>query len=81
MGSKIFITGLPASVDTEHLREQLVELGPVISINIIREGDEQQPWVVAEMDLGPAEATAVARRIDGIYYAGRFIKAHVMSRG
>jgi hypothetical protein len=81
MGSRIFITGLPASVDTERLRDRLSELGPVISVSIIREGDEQQPWVVAEMDLGPVEATAVARRIDGIYYAGRFIKAHVMSRG
>lgn len=76
---KILLTGLPAAVDPDRLKERLEPFGPVINIRKITEGDPDQPWVIVEMDLELAAAQAVAQRIDGIYYMERFIGAHVMT--
>lgn len=76
---KILLTGLPATVDPDRLKERLAPFGPVVGIHLIAEGDPDRPWVVVEMDLDLVAAQAVARRIDGIYYNDRFIGAHVMT--
>ena len=76
---KILLTGLPAAVDTELLKERMAHFGPVIQITKIDEGDPDRPWVVVEMDLDLIEAQEAARRIDGIYYLDRFIGAHVLT--
>lgn len=76
---KILLTGLPAAVDPERLKERLSPFGPIVSITKITDGDPDQPWVIVEMDLELVAAQAVAQRIDGIYYNDRFIGAHVMT--
>jgi hypothetical protein len=78
---KILLTGLPAAVDTELLKERMTHFGPVIQVSKIDEGDPDRPWVVVEMDLDLIEAQEAARRIDGIYYLDRFIGAHVLTYG
>ena len=76
---KILLTGLPAHVSPDRLKERLSQFGPVEHVNLITESDPDQPWVIVEMDLDLAAAQAVAQRIDGIYYIDRFIGAHVMT--
>jgi putative N-acetylmannosamine-6-phosphate epimerase len=78
---KILLSGLQPDFDVEVLRERMSHFGTVVDIQAVRDGDAQQPWAIVEMALGVAEATEVARRIDGIYYIDRFIRAHVMSHG
>jgi hypothetical protein len=78
---KILVIGLQPDFDPEALRERMAHFGPVIDIQVVRDGDPQQPWAVVEMALGVAEATEVARRIDGIHYLDRFIRARVMLHG
>lgn len=76
---KILLTGLPATVDPERLKARLETFGPVIDVNVILDGNPEQPWVIVEMDLDLVAAQAVAQRIDGIYYIDRFLGAHVMT--
>ena len=76
---KILLTGLPATVDPDLLRERLAPFGPIVRISKLTDGDQDQPWVIVEMDLDLVAAQAVARRIDGIYYKDRFIGAYVMT--
>lgn len=76
---KILLTGLPAAVDPDRLRERLAPFGPIVRITKFTDGDQDLPWVIIEMDLDLVAAQAVARRIDGIYYNDRFINAHVMN--
>lgn len=76
---KILLTGLPANVDFDRLKERLAAFGPVVHINLIADGDPDQPWFIIEMELDLAAAQAVAQRIDGIYYNDRFIGAHVIT--
>lgn len=77
---KILLTGLQPDVDLAALRERMAHFGPVVDIQAVRDGDPQQPWAIVEMALGVAEATEVARRIDGIYHIDRVIRARVMLR-
>lgn len=75
---RISLSGLQREFDPEKLRERKTKFGPVVNVQVVRDGDPDQPWAIVEMDLGPAEATKVARRIDGSYYIDRFIHARVM---
>lgn len=78
---KIILSGLQPDFDIERLRERLSKFGPVLGIQVVREGDPDKPWAIVDMDLGVAAATEMARRIDGIYYIDRFIRARVMVHG
>jgi hypothetical protein len=75
---KLILSGLSPETDLHKLRERMAHFGPVRGIEPIREGDPDRPWFVVDLDLPPGAATAVARRIDGIYFHGRFLHASVM---
>jgi hypothetical protein len=78
---KIMLTGVQPDFDLVALRERMCHFGPVVDRQVVRDGDPQQAWAVVEMALGVAEATEVARRIDGIHHVDRFIGARVMLHG
>jgi len=78
---KILVSGLQPDFDLEALRERMSHFGPVVDIDVVRDGDPRQPWAIVEMALGVAEATEVARRIDGIHHVDRFIRARAMLHG
>lgn len=78
---KIILTGLHEDADIEKLRERMSHFGPVIDITAVRDGDPDRPWFIIDMGIGMAEATDVARRIDGIYFNDRFLHARVMLHG
>lgn len=75
---KILLSGLHADFDRDLLSERMSHFGPVSGIQVVSEGDPDKPWVLVEMAIDPAQATEVARRIDGIYFRGRFLHARVM---
>ena len=78
---KIVISGLQPDVDPELLRERMEHFGPVVSLEIIRDGNPDQPWALLEMALAAGEMSEVARRINGIFHIDRKIEAHVVNRG
>lgn len=78
---KILLTGLQPGFDLEALRKRMAQFGPVTEVQAVEEGDPERPWAIVDMAVGTAEATEIARRIDGIYHVDRFIGAHVMFRG
>lgn len=75
---KLIVSGLGPETDLDTLRERMGHFGPVLGIEPIYEGDPERPWFIVELDLPPGAATAVARRIDGIYFNDRFVHASVM---
>lgn len=75
---KIVLSGLQWDFDLDGLRERMSKFGTVHDIQVVSEGDPDSPWAIVDMSLGVAEATEVARRIDGIYYKDRFVRARVM---
>jgi hypothetical protein len=78
---KIVISGLKPDFDIEALRTRMTHFGPVAGIQTVREGDPDQPWVIVDMGLGVGEAHAMVRRIDGIYYSDRVLRARVLTHG
>lgn len=75
---KLMLSGLSPETDVDKLRERMSHFGPVISIDSIHEGNPDQPWFIVELDLSAGAANEVARRIDGIYFHGRFVRARVL---
>ena len=75
---KLILSGLGPETDLERLTERMGHFGPVLGVEVILEGDPDRPWFIVDLDIPPSAATAVARRIDGIYFHGRFLHASVM---
>ncbi len=75
---KLILSGLSPQTDLESLRDRMSHFGPVLGIEPVREGDPERPWFIVDLDLPTSAATAVARRIDGIYFHGQFVHASVM---
>lgn len=75
---KLILSGLGPGTDLEKLRERMSHFGPVGEINAIREGDPERPWFIVHIDISPAAGAAVARRIDGLHFQGRFLHAHTL---
>jgi hypothetical protein len=78
---KLLLTGLQPDFDLDVLRQRMTKFGTVVDVKAVRDGDPDRPWAIVDMGLGVAEATEVARRIDGIYYIDRFIRAQVLLHG
>ena len=77
---KILLTGLQPGFDLETLKGRMAKFGPVTEVKAVEDGDPERPWAIVDMAVGTAEATEIARRIDGIYHVDRFIHAQVMFR-
>ncbi len=75
---KLILSGLSPETDLATLSTRMSRFGPVRGIHPVREGDPQRPWFIVDLDLPAGAANAVARRIDGIYFNGRFLRANVM---
>lgn len=75
---KLILSGLSPETDLANLATRMSRFGPVRGVQPVREGDPQRPWFIVDLDLPHGAAVAVARRIDGIYFNGRFLHASVM---
>lgn len=75
---KLILSGLSPETDLANLSVRMSRFGPVCSVHPVREGDPLRPWFIVDLDLPAGAANAVARRIDGVYFNGRFLHASVM---
>lgn len=75
---KLILSGLGPETDPGQLSERMSRFGSVLGLVSVLEGDPDRPWFIVDLDIPPTAATAVARRIDGIYFNGRFLHATVM---
>jgi len=72
---KFLISGLGANATEESIRSWLVLFGPVLRIDIIREGDADYPVALAEMDIGDAAAAHLVSRLSDYWHEGKLINA------
>jgi len=75
---KLILSGLSPETDLANLSARMSRFGPVRSVHPVREGDPKRPWFIVDLDLPAGAANAIARRIDGVYFNGRFLHASVM---
>jgi len=63
----------------DEITEFLENLGPVIGVEIITEGNADKPAAIVEMDVSPAMATAIAERFNHrLSPRGNLIRVHVL---
>lgn len=75
---KLILLGLPPETTLQQLGDRMSRFGPVHVVDVVREGDPAQPWFIVDMCITPDTATEIARRIEGAYFKGRFVRAWVM---
>ena len=75
---KILITGLGAAATEESIRSWLSRFGPVVRVDIIRDGDAAKPLAVVEMDIGEGAAAYLASRLSNCWYEGAIVGARLL---
>jgi len=68
----------PAATE-EEIAEYLEPIAPVTSVTIIREGNEQKPAAIIEMDVSASMASELAERFNHrISPRGNRVRVHVL---
>jgi hypothetical protein len=68
----------PATTE-EEIADYLAPIAPVTSVTIIREGNEQKPAAIIEMDVSASMATQLAERFNQrISPRGNRVRVHVL---
>jgi hypothetical protein len=74
----IVITGAGSDVNEAQVRQELETLGPLVDVQIVRDGDPEKPLVLAVMDISDGAAAFIVSRIQKRWHNGRLITAHLM---
>jgi hypothetical protein len=75
---KILITGIGAAASEESIRSWLVHFGPVLRVEIIRDGDAADPVALAEMEIGDGAAAHLVSRLSDYWHEGKLINARLL---
>ena len=75
---KILITGLRADIDEVGVRALLERFGPVTRVDIIRDGNADEPVALAEMSIGDGPAAYLTFRLTNYWHDGKVINARLM---
>lgn len=75
---KILFSGVAVDVDEKRVREQLERVGPVVEVNIIRDGDPNRPVVLVTMDIDDDLAFRITSRVSHYWHDGNLITARVL---
>ncbi len=75
---KILFSGVAVDVDEKRVREQLEPLGPVVEVNIIRDGDPNRPVVLVTMDIDDELTFRITSRVSHYWHDGNLITARVL---
>lgn len=75
---KIMLTGVDRAVTEAAVREGLEKVGPVHSVQIVREGDADHPVVIVEMDIDDETAFRLTSRLTDFWHEGHMINARLM---
>jgi hypothetical protein len=68
---KILLTGLGATTTEESILAWLGEFGPVLRVDIIRDGDTEHPVVLVEMGIGSEAAANLVLRLSDYWHEGK----------
>ena len=73
----LLLGGLAADITPDQIQAEFAPFGPIDHIEIVHDGDPQQPVALVRFNLDPIAAANIAERINGRWHAGRFLTAHV----
>ena len=73
----ILIGQLPPDVTEAMIRERLTGVVDVKELKLVREGNEQNVTAVLNVDASRPAAEYLVRRINGLYFRGRRLRAYM----
>lgn len=76
----MLLTGLPAQATEEGVAAAMRKLGPVDSVQIVREGNAETSWAVIEMPITHDEAFRLTQRVQRIWHDGQYVSLSLMNR-
>jgi hypothetical protein len=74
----ILISGLGAGSTEEGIRSWLGHFGPVVRVNIIRDGDATDPVALVEMEIGSEAAANLVSRLSEYWHEGKLVNARLL---
>jgi hypothetical protein len=74
---KLLIRGLPPDVTEEMLREKVSPYAPVKSVELVRDGDPNQPWAWLDLDVDLIGALGLVRKFDRQYLGSSVMSWHI----
>lgn len=75
---KILITGLGAAANEESIRSWLGQFGPVVRVDIIRDGEAADPVAFVEIEIGNEEAAHLVSRLTDYWHEGKLVNARLL---
>jgi hypothetical protein len=72
---KFAITGLGPATTKDSVQVWLDGFGPVVDVEIIRDGDPAAPIALVEMDIGDVQAFRLTSRISNYWHDGYVVSA------
>lgn len=75
---KILIMGLSATASEAGIRSWLNGFGPVVNVEIIRDGDAKAPLAIVAMDLTDGQASFIVSRIQCYWHDGSLVSARLL---
>lgn len=70
---KFVLTGFGPATTEESIQSWLGEFGPVVNVNIVRDGNRSAPVAIVEMDVGNVQAFRLTSRISNYWHEGRMV--------
>ena len=74
----ILITGIGSAATEESIRTWLGHFGPVVLVDIIRDGDAADPIAFVEMEIGDGAAARLVSRLSDYWHEGKLINAMLL---
>lgn len=78
MTKRILITGLRADVDEAGVRAFLERFGPVSQVDLIRDGNSDEPVAVASMEIGEGAAAYLVFHLTDYWHDGAMLNARLL---
>lgn len=78
---RLLITGVNPTSTPDALASWLTRFGPVIGVNIVRDGDARAPIAIVDMDISDAQASFIVSRIANYWHDGALVSASWLMHG
>lgn len=75
---KILITGFDGADTEDNVRAWLGQFGPVAHVEIIRDGNADEPVVLAEMEIGDGAAAYLLSHLSDHWHNGKLVNARLL---
>lgn len=75
---KFLIMGLGADSTEESIRTWLGHFGPVLRVDIIRDGDAADPVAFLEMEIDDEAAGHLVSRLSDYWHEGKLVNARLL---